>query len=254
MDTNNLLLSRVKCFECKCILQSPIVLPCFKSVCNKHVPKHGGGGSGGTTTYSCASCQKDHFVPKNGYAPNMALINLIDLHLPEYKRALDSCELYMSSIDRLKHLKTQPEHLIGETLGELRTQIKCTRNKLIRDIEQRFDRVLDETAMYEKECLAARSVLGELLGHQSFGNEVEKKKGELEKMRCELSEFGTADQAKWKRIAEKNELELSRIVKIEENVKAKLFLNKLDMYEEKKEKICNLKILDFDEYKKFEIY
>lgn len=228
------ILKRMKCFECKEILQSPIILPCFKTVCNKHVPKQG--------TFFCKPCQRHHFVPINGFAPNMAMKDLVDSRLPEYKRALGSCELVKSTIGRLERLKNEPGCLIEEIIGELKDRIRLRRQELIEEVEDRFDQELIELEMYERECAASLASLSTDLDR--IGKEIEKKRIDLVKSQSKLKEFEADELANWKKITDINELDVSRLTKIIDDFKLKLLLNKFEIYEKKKRTVCSLKLSD----------
>lgn len=261
MENMEIIFNRVKCFDCKHILQSPIILPCFKTVCNKHVPKQD------ISHYFCLSCQKNHNIPKNGYARNMVMENFIELNLPAYKRAFDSSELFKSTIDGLERLTNEPRDLINEAIGDLKSQIKRRREKLIQEIklnrvrkaivknktikmiDERFGRVLIEMDMYEKECVNGLESLSNELGE--IGNKLVKKKREFEEWQSELSEYHPECQAKWHSIEFLNKREGSPLLKILESFRSKLFLGKFELFERKKDEICGLNVLDFAENEKF---
>lgn len=235
-------LSILKCSECKCVLQSPITLPCSKIVCNKLVPKQG-------TTYFCSSCQQDHYIPRNGYAPNVDVINLIDQLLPNYRRTFDSYGLFQSTIGRLEQLKNEPLWLIREEIGYLKDQIKQRRGELINEIEKRFNHVYDEMVNYERECVASLRSLSD--DFENIENEVKKNRKELKRLQFDLNDFRTACQVKWEKIADINEQEVSRLKKYMRDFESKLFMDKFDHYEKMRDNFCILKISDFIENERF---
>lgn len=135
-------INEIKCMECNGILQSAILLPCSKSICSNHVTKQD------TPYYRCPFCQQDH--PQDGFLPNKASRLLIDLYLPEYKEAFDSCEFLKGTIDRFERLKNEPESFIDDRLNDLKETIKLKRDELIQDITDRCDTVLIEIDVFAK--------------------------------------------------------------------------------------------------------
>lgn len=230
------LLNTVKCIQCKCILQSPIILPCYRSVCEKHVPKNG------VKFYNCQACGQDHYIPENGYAPNDAVNLLIDLNLGEYKQAASACESLRTRIEQLEALKNEPRHEIDTAVDELKAQVRSRRDELVKEIETKSELIIVELDHYQSECVEALGV------HENVLNEVnvrlEDGKKSLGELVEDLNSVEAASQAKWKMVLERSELEARELALNIEQIKSILLLRKFDEFKMKAERFCQL-IVDY---------
>jgi uncharacterized protein YoxC len=234
------LLNTVKCVECNCILQSPVILPCGKSVCQKHVSQQDSANS-----YNCHICGNVHSVPENGFVANDAINLLIDLSLGDYKQALKSCELLKTTIAELESLKSQPECHVRNVIDELKNEVRTKRDALIEEIENASEAILVELDIYQREC--SKSMHSLTSTFKQIENNVDTKKMTLENLLNELNRLEADSQASWKSISERSEFDVAELSSIIEEVKETLLMNKLDELKEKQVKFCQLKLLNSGE-------
>lgn len=241
------ILDKVKCVQCKGILQSPIILPCMRSICAKHVPsKHE------TKFYNCSPCGQAHYIPEKGYPPNQTVTRLIDLHLTSYKRALSACETLEASVNAALALNNDPQGHIERVIDELRVEVCSKRDELLAEIETRSERILAQLDAYQDECATGLLSAGECLG--SVECDVKEKKASLASFRGEL--LGNMDgggggggdvrqkQRQWESIYARCELETTRLLGVVEKLKNSLLMGKLEVYRVKNEKFRELRLVE----------
>jgi hypothetical protein len=233
------LINTVKCIECHLILQSPIALPCGKSICQKHIDPQ-------ISHFYCKSCGFAHVVPKEGFVPNVATTLLIELTLAEYKKALQSCQTLSACVDELTCLSAMPEWRIVETIGQLKKEVRSKRDELIKEIEQQSDQILLELDVYERE---ARNFGADFNGgglayaHNEVEMNLVRTKTKLNELQDELNNYKNASEEKWKSIVAKSELETKELTLLIDQTKQKfLFLNKFDNLQAKNNIFFEIKI------------
>lgn len=234
------LFETIKCIECKCILQSPIVLPCGKSVCQKHIT------SQQQQHYFCHSCAHNHIIPETGFAANNAVQLLIDLNLGGYKQAYNACEQLKSALGELEALHADPLAQIALVISALKGEIRTRRDQMIVEIEQKSEHLIVDLESYQRECASALSRLkggGGVLG-KSLESKIEKKRTRLDVLRDELADLETANGMKWKSILERSEAEMREINASLEQIRRMLLLNKLEKFKEKNDLFCQIKLFD----------
>lgn len=96
----------LNCPNCNERYDRPLLLPCFKSICNKCVENIRNYNS-----ISCPFCKNSHDLPKNGFPLNDALFNLlkikpVDVHRAElFRRIGDLIKKCNRTWTRLNSLK-----------------------------------------------------------------------------------------------------------------------------------------------------
>jgi hypothetical protein len=97
----------IKCTDCKCVLELPVILPCSDSICKKHVKE-------GASQFHCLACDIIHAVPNAGFPVNKALAVLLDRQIQnsrfsaEYTKAFDSIKDLENKIDKAKLFQKDP--------------------------------------------------------------------------------------------------------------------------------------------------
>jgi hypothetical protein len=226
MQTKDIL-QTVKCIQCECILQSPVFLPCGISICQKHITEQN------SNVFYCQTCHNDHIVPDTGFAPNNAVIFLIDFNLVDYKKAKNACHSLKSSIDELSSIKIDPHAHIERVLGELKHEIRSKRDALIVEIKTKSDKMINELEIYTNEC---NSSLDNDLITNMFANvedNIARNRVKLEQWLNELPSLQETSQANWKSILEKCEVEKNNLTAFAQKMNGHLFREKLDEYKMK---------------------
>jgi hypothetical protein len=101
----------IKCTECMCVLESPVILPCSDLICKKHVKEE-------AREFHCLACDIIHPVPSGGFPVNKALGIMLDQKiqnnrfLPEYHSAFDSFKNLGKAIDEAKLFQKDPPFFI----------------------------------------------------------------------------------------------------------------------------------------------
>ena len=78
--------SELICDICKFILKDPVSLPCSHTVCFEHLRD----GTVKNGSIRCLKCEKDFYVPRNGFEANSALANLLanESHLSDEEKSI----------------------------------------------------------------------------------------------------------------------------------------------------------------------
>lgn len=235
MEKMKTIFEAVKCNDCKFILDSPVNLPCGKSICSKH--------SIGKKFYYCRPCGYDHIVPITGYPSNNAIDVLINLTLPEYKRVEKACQSFNSVINELANIKDEPKNQIEKVIDGLKAQIRLSRNALIDEIKSKSEKILFDLDFYRVKCV--NSLNGNLSLIKNVEARVENKKNKRESLFDEFRNLNS--EPNWKSILERCEKETAQLVDEIEKVKNDLLLNRLDDYKKMKNKFCQLQLLNANE-------
>jgi hypothetical protein len=142
----------IKCKQCRCVLESPVLLPCFHSACKKHEQER--------NTIVCIECDTEYDVPKAGFPQNKELSlviasgifdNMNDLG-PEHKSALDSCNKMKEIIEKVETLLNDPIYYVHERIDELKSRIDLAREEFKLKIDEEADILLNQVEEYERDC------------------------------------------------------------------------------------------------------
>lgn len=239
------LLKTVKCIVCKHILQSPKVLPCGITMCEKHiiVVNSASKTTNSLRYYHCHSCGKNHVIPKNGFATNNSTNLLIELNLGHYKRALKSYESLQTTIDKFEKLKNEPISYINTTIGELKKRVHRKRDELIGEIRLYSEQIVSEFGSYESECHQSLGRLERTLVNVEM--KLEKKKAKMVRLLDEMNRVEAADsEDRWRSIEARCDEEAKNLNSTMEQVKRFLLMNKFDEFKEKEVSFCQLSLFD----------
>lgn len=230
------ILKAVTCSDCKLILQSPLILPCFNSVCSKHVLK-----AEGVQFFYCRPCECDHPIPTTGFAPNSTASLLIDVSLSDYKKANDACEQLESTISQMASFKNDPQRYIQEAIGLLKNNVRLRRKELIREIECKSEHVLVQLCSFESECVSSLNSMVSSFAVVDIN--LERKKLKLDNFRDELRNLKGASESKWQSILVKCDSEIRKLIGTIDEIKKSLLLKKYDVFKRLQAEFCNLRLL-----------
>ena len=176
----NLLDESIKCKSCDEIISEPVVLYCGHSICKYHVDI---AVKENQKLMKCDICNKSFDIPINGFAPNRALENLMEVDIDEldlgeeYNAAFDKCEYFGDLLDQLNSIKNDPEVKIHTVLSDLRNKVKkiisssvcefchynnfelnkvdLRREELKQEIDKKALEMIEKLNQYEKDCKAS---------------------------------------------------------------------------------------------------
>ena len=146
------------CNYCNCIFESPVILPCSETICQKHVEemklKHDS-----IEEIKCHHCIQLHNIPKDGFPKDKRTAKLIELELHQIETSgiqQEAMGLYRelnNKIDYLESLRKDPENFIEEYFGKLINQIDLEREENKQLIDKWHHNCFQETQRLKTKCL-----------------------------------------------------------------------------------------------------
>ena len=160
----------LKCVECYEILESPVLLPCSHSICEKHVR------ADSKDSLKCGECGVDHQIPsKTGFPKNHALEEIISgcgtgcsnnqaleeiisskLGSLDFGRAhiqiREHCDKLESLLVKIDCLKSDPMVYIYEEFDKLKNRVHIKTEELKLCVDQKAEQVLDMLKEYQAKC------------------------------------------------------------------------------------------------------
>ena len=134
--------------ECKLYLENPIALSCGSTICKEHIDNYDY-----EHTFKCLICDEEHTVPENGYQINKTLLKIINsgLHLNEIQRStIESFKKLDSILNQYNSIDS--ETMIYDYFFNIRNKVDLHRERLIEEINERSNDIINELNMLEKEC------------------------------------------------------------------------------------------------------
>ena len=101
MPNLDLIRESITCSVCNDLYTRPVFLPCFNTICAKHIIE-----KGSFREYKCNFCYKFHDIPNNGFNPNIMVMKLIE--------SFDVKDKFNASKDELISLVNEAEKCIPE--------------------------------------------------------------------------------------------------------------------------------------------
>ena len=101
------------CDECKLILENPVTLPCSHTLCHQHLENF-------NDNFTCSQCNDEHQIPKNGFAINKKMINIINDYISfdqlrkETMKSFDSLNESISEYEKIN-----PDGFIHDFFSEV---------------------------------------------------------------------------------------------------------------------------------------
>lgn len=244
----------LKCIECHGLLETPVLLPCGKSVCKKHVGLR-------WTEFYCASCTITHAVPQSsptgaGFAPNHLIDDL--LAGKTSAKALHACQLLDSTIIDLDLLKNDPEMFIDETIGRLKERVELGQEALKAEVDRQAREIIDELVGFKQACkenIFGNVPFNELRNIGNLGerkrrveewmDEVKKKAADssiLTNYEARLNTILANDEARLNTILRNCEMERNELRGKIESIKKLLLMEKFELYQTRQKDYCDLVI------------
>jgi hypothetical protein len=144
----------IKCRHCRCVLETPVFLPCCHSVCKKHEKerKH----------VVCYECDTEYELPTGGFAGNKSLSEIIDSRIyeklckidfgPEHKSAVNKCDQLKEMMEKIEELVKSPINYIHESISDLKLRIDLAREEMKLKIDEEAETILRNLEEYESDC------------------------------------------------------------------------------------------------------
>jgi hypothetical protein len=147
----DIIINILKCMICHETYESPVILPCYHSACEKHVSNEP------NDAIRCEKCGVEHQIPTNGFHPNNVLEAILESGIANldfgsvHKSAKKSCESVEETLKELGGLLKDPNAFTHKKITELKdiVQLKGEELKLI--IDQEMKKLIDRLEEYERQ-------------------------------------------------------------------------------------------------------
>ena len=155
------------CKVCNKYLKDPVALPCeeiAQSVCKEHVDQY--IVEKDANSYDCQLCNQKHVIPENGFPLNEYAIGYfqMNLHLDEKsKEASELIDKLGSSLNELAVLNNDPDNYVFNHISEIINKIDLERERLIAQIHEKSDDMINKLKAFREECKANLHKLDELI-------------------------------------------------------------------------------------------
>ena len=207
----------LKCKLCFHLLHDPILLPCGKTICKSH--------SSEVNESQCPLCPETHVMPGKGFPMNEVAQEMLEIELNKLNinfSQFDECKLLIRelkvSLDGLETLEIDPAYYITEHFQELNRHVDLRREKLLLEIHNRSNQLIEEIEIAHKECLAAVNV------KSPISDNIKVCKPELEALHGAFDSF-EIDGKKWQEILVKSTALKQRLGPMIEKYKRELLIN-----------------------------
>ena len=144
------------CKLCHETLEDPIILPCGKTICSKHLDNE-------TNNFKCGLCDNSHDKTVDKFPVNEELNEFVQIcddyddfnsieFGPEYKLAKEKCDHLNDLINKSELLTKDPELYIYNYFAKLINEIDLYKEQLIENIEQKHDQIIKELIEIKLKC------------------------------------------------------------------------------------------------------
>lgn len=220
----------VKCPDCQFVCEYPVLLlPCNNTVCEKHIANK--------RVYFCQSCQREHELIPNHCIPNKSMQLIIDVHMGEYKHALESCNLLSSTIGELESLTSEPLSHIDSTVSDLKLRFQSKKYELIMQIETNFEEIIAKIDEYHEQCKSSVGIL--IMTLKKFECKINESKAYLNMLNERLKNAHVKSTCKL--ISDESNQLRGNLASEVDNLKQILLTNELKNLNEKCANFCELK-------------
>lgn len=125
----------IKCVNCKQILSSPVLLPCYHSVCHNH--------SISGETIKCGKCDLVHRIPANRqFPPNEIAAQMIDAQIAKldfgkcHHKAKECCTRMNELMQQIEQMIKDPVNFEYERVSEMKPKVQLRKEEAIQKIEE----------------------------------------------------------------------------------------------------------------------
>ncbi len=162
----------LKCKVCHEIFKSPVILPCYETICAKDLNVNE------TAQFKCFYCQEVHTRPEKGFPEDKRTQDFLNLfydqliHSSAYKTGkthLDELEIKFKQVDALEK---DPFNFIYEYFLDIKTKIDIRREELKLEIDSYSEKLIEDLKRYEGECKNCLDKVTEISGDLKVSREV----------------------------------------------------------------------------------
>lgn len=220
-------LKTIKCVECKNTLETPLILPCQHSICQKHVTEKNSGDK-----LKCPKCGIEHEIPANGFIINEPLCEIIEAKIGSidfgcvHKEAVDSCDKLDRIIQESEVLLTNSYDYIYDEINKLKNQVNLKRDQLKLKIDEITEDLLKKLNDYQNQCnssLKTGICLNERIKFESSKNGF---LTNLSLWKRKLNEI-KVDENKWREISQASNNAINQLIESMMSFKRNLLLREL---------------------------
>ena len=147
------------CDKCGNLLDSPIILPCFKVICESHLNELFNDDK--KSQIKCFSCKDYHQLPENGFDQGVKVKGIIDsgAHFNELVKINNLIESYENILDDFKKDKQNLNFLLYDKINHIKNKIDLDVERLKLKIDNIRDDLFSKLKKHENECLESISKL-----------------------------------------------------------------------------------------------
>jgi hypothetical protein len=181
----------IKCSECNRVLETPILLPCGDSICQKHII------NADHKEYCCRLCHTIIRTQERVFPINKALAKIINTRIQkikltsEYEYAYSSCKKLKRVVDDFNLLRQKPYHFIDQVIEPLVAETNVIREDFKRKIDAKADELVDKVRVYSNEC---KSKVNSLEIIKEMEGDVDAKVREMDAWRTALGYFDQSQE------------------------------------------------------------
>lgn len=146
------------CELCKTQYEDPLILPCYNTVCSKHVYIETNGSK-----FKCSFCDKEHDSLNEKYPIDIKINKLLKISSNYISKnyiyfgennagARDMHEKLSDLMNKAKILVDDPEYFINEHFNELRNKIDLTKEQYVKMIEDNCEKIIKQVNDLETDC------------------------------------------------------------------------------------------------------
>jgi hypothetical protein len=212
----------IRCRECQHVFDSPVILPCGESICEKHVQAE-------TCEYTCVACKQVHLIPPSGFTNNKALTNILNSNIekihfsPDYDEAVESCRKLAKCLGDLAYIDSNLSNVLDKTINEFKREVSRLTEEHKLKLDKHASELLLELNKYDSECKTNLTSSEFTARWQMFQAEMKKIELELNSSEQCLDSLDT-NVNEWGLIREKSATDITNL-----EVKLNRFLSELFM-------------------------
>ena len=231
------------CKICNEQYEYPVFLPCFNTVCSKHV-----FNETSDSNFECFLCKKHHKILSDEFLADEKINKLIEISQKyinidsinfgsRNKKAREFCSNLESILSKAEVIINDPYFYIEEYFAKLKNEIDLAKEKQIQMIEDNHDRLLKEIKEMENE--ASKKVEKK---HQVFDQIIAKSKFNLDYWNETLMTPDFNLDSEWKEIEFEAEREMEKLSYLMEKYQSDLLLNKSYEFHPNPENFGNIEV------------
>ena len=186
----------LSCKSCNERYDTPVILPCWKSLCHRCVTYK---TNNQTKLLSCPFCSQAHQVPESGFPHNESLISLlklkpVDVHRAEMYRAIgDLLKKIQLNIEDLNIMEKNSRKNLLEYFELIKNEIKLSAKTLIEQVVRYRDKLLKEIEYFKIQSFDGINDLFTSKTYTEFKFDCKQKKHDLQQVITSTTVSNTID-------------------------------------------------------------